>query len=1449
MKIFSFLFLLLVFPIQISAQTSEGLKIPERVNSSNQPLDINNKADELGITAEQLNGILNSVEKSSGEGGGDPLPDAMQERSFTGETAGDQYGYSVASAGDVNGDGYDDIVVGAPLSTSARGKVYLYFGGQVPNSIPDGIFWGGSVGGQFGFSVSSAGDVNADGFDDIIIGAPYEDGTAGRATIIFGNSTMTTYSVLSIFNLEPNYDDYLGISVSGAGDVNGDGYADFIVGASYHDHWGADMGNAYIYFGGSSMNATPDLQLVPDGPGSTSEFGRYVSAAGDVNGDGFSDVIVGAPADGVVNLFFGGAAMNNIADLMILGRNGSFAGDVNGDGYSDFIIGSYGEAYIYFGGTSININPDITLTGENLSDWFGNSVSGVGDLNGDGYSDVVVGAYLNDAGGTDAGRAYVYYGGAIMDNVKDVILTGAASGDLFGYSVATAGDVNGDGYSDLLIGAQLNDAGGSNAGRAYLYTNSLSGTDIPDEFFTVGYIVSTAGDVNGDGYADFIVGQYGGAGRAYIYFGGPDMSNAGDVILTGAAGDYFGYSVSTAGDVNGDGYADVIVGAYRNDAGGTDAGGAYIYFGGASMNELADVTLTGAAAGDYFGHSVSTAGDVNGDGYSDVIVGAYANDAGGSNAGRAYIYFGGSGIGNNANVILTGAAADFRLGISVSTAGDVNGDGYFDVIVGADLYKRAYIYFGGAGMDNTSDVIFIGEALSDYFGHSVSTAGDVNGDGYSDVIVGDHWNDTGGNAVGRAFIYFGGNVMDNTADVILTGEAAEDFFGISVSTAGDVNGDGYADVIVGAFENDAGGSLAGRAYIYFGKIEMDNTPDVILTGGAAWIGLGRSVSTAGDVNRDGYSDVIVGGDVSSRAYLYLSSSPPIKPPLKSVKDIPLDQGGYVRVRWNRSGYDIPGQNRIADYILQRSDPPGLTGFVWDYVVTVPAIKESEYSYVSPTPYDSMTNTSGAFYFRVIARGTNPEEMWYSNLKYGHSVDNLSPAAPFNFYANLNGSNVKLGWKANTEEDFKNYVVYRTDIPNANPDTLEVFAVVMDTTYIDNNPLAGTAYYFLRAQDIHNNLSQAVKDSILQQTTFSLSVAVTDGWNMVSAPGLHPTNQNVSTWWPNRNTLADVYRWTTTYDPVTLTAQTQGYWMLHTGAQTYNYPAIQIVAHDPIPLTAGWNMIGGYENTPLVSGLTTTPADLIVTGTVYGWTGTYTNPTNLVPGYGYWVLSTGNGVINPPTSADGPAKLVVQDDKSDWGKITITDASGKSYTLYSVNGEVNLDQYQMPPLPPAGMFDVRYSSNRKAENLKENNQTIEMRGLVYPVTVRAEKMDLKLQDETGKGINVNLKAGEDVVISDATIQKLMVSGESIPTVYALEQNYPNPFNPSTKIEFSIPEDVNNVTLTIYNALGQKVAELVNSKMEAGKYSYVWNASDVATGLYIYELRTDKFVSVKKMILLK
>ena len=338
---------------------------------------------------------------------------------------------------------------------------------------------------------------------------------------------------------------------------------------------------------------------------------------------------------------------------------------------------------------------------------------------------------------------------------------------------------------------------------------------------------------------------------------------------------------------------------------------------------------------------------------------------------------------------------------------------------------------GGSGdqqPEAITEKFFTGQAASDKFGISVSTAGDVNGDGYSDVIVGAVNNDAGGSDAGRAFLYFGGASMDNTADVTMTGEAAGDKFGYSVSTAGDVNGDGYSDVIVGAFGNDAGGTSAGRAY------------------------------------------------------LYLSSSPPIKPRIMSVKDVPFDQGGYVYVNFVRSGYDARGEsNIITEYIIEMSNPPDPTGFSWIQLGTVQPLQNPLYSFIAETPNDSITNNSGTYYFRVTARTSDPNQYWRSNIIYGHSVDNLAPLPVANFMSTLAGTNpaveVSLRWSSNTEADLKNYVLYRTDYPNADPDTLTPLTTVIDTTYLDTDPLSGASYYYISAQDIHNNLSEPVSDSV------------------------------------------------------------------------------------------------------------------------------------------------------------------------------------------------------------------------------------------------------------------------------------------------------------------------------------------------------------------------------------
>jgi hypothetical protein len=371
------------------------------------------------------------------------------------------------------------------------------------------------------------------------------------------------------------------------------------------------------------------------------------------------------------------------------------------------------------------------------------------------------------------------------------------------------------------------------------------------------------------------------------------------------------------------------------------------------------------------------------------------------------------------------------------------------------------------------------------------------------------------------------------------------------------------------------------------------------------------------------------------------------------------------------------------------------------------------------------------------------------------------------------------------------------------------------------------------------------------TTFSLSVDVSDGWNMTSVPGTNPDGMDVSNWWADL--IGTVYKFVpgSGYSGITTTVPGEGYWLKNNGTETYSYPAIGVVTHDPINATTGWNMFGGFENSVDPAALTTTPAGQIIYPVYKFIPGSgYAAATSIDAGYGYWVKVASDCQINVPNAlAKGNNKVATDYLKDDWGRITVTDATGSSYTLYAVKGQVDLNKYELPPLPPAGVFDVRYSDGRIAEDINSDFQTIDMSGVKYPVKVKVDNMDIRLQDVTGNEINVNVKSGEEVSIGNSAINKLMVSGQLIPDKYALEQNYPNPFNPSTKIKFSLPENVKNVRITIYNMLGQKVSVLVNGAMQAGSYEYQWNAQNFASGMYIYELRTDKFVSIKKMMLLK
>ncbi|MGO1120920.1 beta strand repeat-containing protein, partial [Rhodovibrionaceae bacterium A322] len=1196
-----------------------------------------------------------------------------------GVEADDLAGRAVSSAGDVNGDGLDDLLIGAyqadPYGTNS-GEAYLIFSNQLDNAdvnsgsggaVADGlvglagldgtygyVFEGTGAHHNTGFSVSSAGDVDNDGLDDLIIGAyqvgPNGNFIAGESYVVLGSKLNELDSIggsggavvdgkISLSDLDGvrgytlqgiEYNDHSGYSVSSAGDVDGDGKDDLLVGAFENGdpNGNLDAGETYLIYGGQladldsvggSGGAVSDGNIdladlngttgfVFEGLSDGDKSGLSVSSAGDLDGDGQADLVIGSGADsgtGVADAYviYG----DKLTDLDSIGGSGGAVSDgkislADLNGSTGFVLEG-----VVDGSSSAQLN-----------------VSSAGDVDGDGQGDLIVGAHLANAGGFDNGRSYLIFGdkladldsvggsgGAVTDGKIDLADLDGTNGYIFegddpydtsGFAVSSAGDVDGDGKDDLLIGAHQADPNGNSSGEAYLiYGGQLSNLDsvggsggavadgkisLADLDGTTGYVfegdsaadllgvsVSSAGDVDGDGKADLLIGASGigdTAGESYVVFGSQladldaaggsggavtdgkiDLSNPTDSsgpvnsaatgyftvngtqtsevaegqtlqvnlvdpdglttssptyiwessmdngaswsVIPGASGDSYtvgfdeagndirvstsftddnsnlesvtlqlstpviavntaatngyilegidaadasGFSVSSAGDVDGDGLSDLIVGArFASPGGDLKAGESYLVFGsqlaaldaeggsgGAVVDgriDLSDLDGTsgyifeGITANDSSGFSVSSVGDIDNDGLDDLLIGAFGANPSGNNSGESYLVFGSElsnldAIGGSGGAISDGFidladldgsrgytfegidGSDYS-GFSVSSAGDADGDGTFDILIGAEFADpsgnnsgETYLIFGdqlanldavgGSGggvadgnislsdLDGTTGYIIEGISSNDESGRSVSSAGDVDGDGIADLLIGAHLGDPGGvNNAGESYLLYGAQLesldkansgsgsetdgrisltdLDGNHGYIIEGIADSDVSGVSVSSAGDVDGDGKDDLIVGATGTDPNGFDSGSSYLIFGdqlaQLDASGGSDGAVADGLislsnlngpqgytfegidAGDASGVSVSSAGDVNGDGKDDLIVGArsaDVNG---------------MQDVGESYLIYGGQLAALDAVGG----GNGALVDGNISLSDLNGTHGYILEGVST------------------------------------------------------------------------------------------------------------------------------------------------------------------------------------------------------------------------------------------------------------------------------------------------------------------------------------------------------------------------------------------------------------------------------------------------------------------------------------------------------------------------------------
>ena len=773
------------------------------------------------------------------------------------EAAGNQTGTSVGSAGDINGDGFEDFVVTAATVGGSTGAVYVVFGhGSYPANFnlssingTNGFQINGEGGGYAGTWASAAGDVNNDGIDDLVFGASAQGGP-GAAYVLYGKNTAVS-GAFAADVAASSLTGAAGFKMIGAGagantgarvdsgDFNKDGIADLLIGASTYG--GGYAGRAYVVYGKTGGPAGPvDLAtlngtngFIIENPYAYGNIGTFLDNAGDVNGDGFDDIIIGAGTgttgynDGKAFVIFGRAAggpgtvslnalngtngfvLNNGSGYSSLGFLSRSAGDINNDGHDDFMVGD-GQAntvYVVFGKTGgFGANLDVaTLNGTNgfkitgpapsgtSGSIGGNSGNALGDVNGDGIDDLAIGNYFASNGVVENGSTYIIFGKADWSSTPTLAVTslngtngfridGEAAGDRL-INVGSS-DVNSDGINDIIVGTHQSDVGGANAGNAWVI------------YGTAGAVTNngTPGDdtINGSGLDDTLNG---GAGKDTL------TGLGGDDTLNGGADNDFVYGGDATDNVSGGDGRDTVDGGNGNDTVNGNDGDDKLY------GQAGTDTLTGGNGNDYM-YGGSESDNLTGNDGNDFLDGGTGNDTmAGGLLNDVYIVDSTSDVvTENANegydivrsfVTLTSLAANVEA-LQLQGAGNLNGvgnsgDNNLQGNIGDNTLD------GGAGVDTINggdgNDRIVGGLDNDLLRGGTGADTFVVAHGFGSVLETDQvydFSDAEGDRLDLTGAY-AGTIVEVASFSKQAGEMTLTFAGGITTVRLDINGDGKAD--------------------------------------------------------------------------------------------------------------------------------------------------------------------------------------------------------------------------------------------------------------------------------------------------------------------------------------------------------------------------------------------------------------------------------------------------------------------------------------------------------------------------------------------------------------------------------------------------------------------------------------------------------------------------------